>query len=197
MTENWIDFSISVLGGAIAFLCLYEGTRRLATYGVHRKGMYMTLLAVGVCALYGVFAYWKYVDLSASLALSRRSPASVQLPLNWGKGFSPEKRASLSFGRARRTYFESGTLGEYLDSGGNTRSFAPAQEDVKRREGLVVRRAQLEYSARAALAEALLWLIAGIVAVIFGLAVSLEKPPRPVEGEVDAEGSHDDAPTSR
>lgn len=197
MTENWIDFSISVLGGAIAFLCLYEGTRRLATYGVHRKGVLMTVLAVAVCALYGAFAYWKYVDLNTSLASSRRSSGSVQLPLNWGKGFSPEKKASLSLGRARRIYFESGTLGEYLDSSGNARSFAPAQEDVKRRERLVVRYAQLEHAARGALAEALLWLIAALVAVIFGMVVSLEKPPRPGGAEVDAEAPQDEASSSR
>jgi hypothetical protein len=187
MIENWIDFGISVLGGATAFLCLYEGTRRLATYGVHRKAVLMTVLAVAICALYGTFAYWKHLDLKATLSASQRKPVSAQLPANWGRGFSPERRESLSLARARRVYVESGTLGDYLDHNGETRSFAPAQEDLTRRERLVAYYTQLEYSARGSLAESLLWLIAAAVAVIFGLAVSLEKAPVQADPAPDAE----------
>ncbi|MGB5081930.1 MAG: hypothetical protein WBO23_14430 [Burkholderiales bacterium] len=191
MTENWIDFGISVLGGATAFLCLYEGTRRLATYGVHRKGVLMTVMALAVCALYGAFAYWKYLDLKVSLGASQHKPASLQLPAGWGQGFSAEKRTSLSLARARRAYLESGMLGDYLAPGGETRSFAPAEEDLKRRERLVAHYARLELAARSSLAEALLWLIAAAVAVIFGFAVSLEKAP------VTAEPPPDDEPPPR
>ena len=185
MIENWIDFGISVLGGATAFLCLYEGTRRLATYGVHRKAALMTVLAIAVCTLYGAFAYWKYLDLKAGVSASQRKPASLQLPAGWGKGFSQEKKAALSLSRARRAYIESGTLGDYLAPGGETRSFAPAAEDLKRRERLVAHYARLELAARGSLAEALLWLIAAVVAVIFGLAVSFEKGPTPAEPDIE------------
>jgi len=46
--------------GATAFLCLFDGTRRLCAYGLHTKAVLMTVLAAGICALYGGFAYWKY-----------------------------------------------------------------------------------------------------------------------------------------
>jgi len=187
MTENWIDFGISVLGGATAFLCLFEGTRRLATYGVHRRAALMTVLAIAVCALYGTFAYWKYLDLKVNLGASQRGPASIHLPAGWGKRFSAERKSSLSLARARRVFVESGTLGEYLDQKGMTRSFAPTEEDLKRRERLVAHYAKLELAARSSLAEALLWLIAAVVAVIFGMAVSLEKAPAPAQAALDSE----------
>ena len=56
MIESWVDFALSVIGGAAAFLCLFDGTRRLFAFGVHRKAVLMTVLAAGVCALYGAFA---------------------------------------------------------------------------------------------------------------------------------------------
>jgi len=187
MTESWIDFGISVLGGATAFLCLYEGTRRLATYGVHRKAALMTVMAIVVCGLYGAFAYWKYLDLKVTLGMNQRAPAALQLPVGWGKSFSAERKASLSLSRARRAYLESGKLVEVVAPDGATRPFAPAEEDLKRREGLVAHYARLELAARNSLAEALLWLIAAVVAVVFGLVVSLEKPPATAEPEPDTQ----------
>jgi hypothetical protein len=179
MIESWVDFVLSVIGGAAAFLCLFDGTRRLCAYGVHRKAVLMTVLAAGVCALYGAFAYWKYSDLKSTLSVSQRKTAPAQLPGNWGRGLSPERKEIVSFARARQTFMEFGTLGSYIDRGGETRTFAPSQEDLMRRERVVAYYSRVEYAARSSLAEALLWLIMGVVAVLFGFAMSLEKPPAP------------------
>jgi len=197
MIENWIDFTISVIGGSTALLCLYEGTRRLATYGVHRRAALMTVMAVAVCGLYGTFAYWKYLDLKLSLGANLRAPVALQLPSGWGKGFSVDRKASLSLSLARRTYVESGKLGEVVAADGQSRTFAPTEEDLKRRERLVAHYARLELAARSTLAEALLWLIAAVVAVVLGLVVSLEKPPVPTEPAPDSGAPSDPAPSSR
>ncbi len=82
MIESWVDFALSVIGGATAFLCLFDGTRRLFAFGVHRKAVVMTVLAAGICALYGGFAYWKYSDLKATLSMSQRKATAAQ-PANW------------------------------------------------------------------------------------------------------------------
>src|SRR5256885_12718321 len=137
MIENWIDFAVNVVGGATAFLCLFDGTRRLCAFGVHRKAVLMTVLAAGICALYGAFAYWKYTDLKATLSVNQRKAAATQPPPNWGKGLSPEKKEVLSLARARQAFMESGTLASYVDRGGETRTFAPTQEDLMRRERVV------------------------------------------------------------
>ncbi len=75
LMNEWIDFTLSVVGGATAFLCLFEGTRRLGAYGVHRKAVLMTVLATAVCVLYGGFAYWRYVDMKATLSIGQRKAA--------------------------------------------------------------------------------------------------------------------------
>ncbi len=78
---------------------------------------------------------------------------------------------------------ESGTLGSYVDRGGETRTFAPTQDDVTRRERVVTYYSRAEYSARSSLAEALLWVILAVVAVLFGILVSFEKAPAGPTGE--------------
>jgi hypothetical protein len=72
---------------------------------------------------------------------------------------------------------ESGTLASYVDRGGETRTFAPTQEDLMRRERVVAYYSRTEYAARSSLAEALLWLIMGLVAILFGFTMSFEKLP--------------------
>ena len=110
MIESWVDFTLNVIGGATAFLCLFDGTRR---------------------------------------------------------------------------------LGSYLDRSGETKSFAPTQEDLLQRERVVAYYSRAEYGARSSLAEALLWLIMGVVAILFGFAMSFEKVPAPAgpTAEPDAPSS--------
>jgi hypothetical protein len=186
MIENWVDFALSVIGGAAAFLCLFDGTRRLCAYGLHRKAALMTVLAAAICALYGAFAYWKYVDLKTTLSIHQRKPASAQPPpANWGRGLSPERREILSLARARQAFIESGTLGTYTDRADETRTFAPNQEDLLRRERVVAYYSRAEFTARGSLAEALLWLITGLVAILFGFAMSFEKLPPQADPATD------------
>src|SRR5258705_4452059 len=127
MIESWVDFGLNVVGGATAFLCLFDGPRRLCAYGVHTKAVLMTVLAAGICALYGGFAYWKYSDLKATLSMTQRKVAASPLPANWGR-LSPEKKETLSVARARRTFMESGTLASYVDRSGGARTIAPTHE---------------------------------------------------------------------
>ncbi len=135
MIENWVDFTLNVVAGAIAFLCLSDGTRRLFAFGANGKTVLMTVLAAGICVLYGAFAYWKYADLKATLSMNQRKTAAAQ-PANWSR-LSPEKKEVLGLARARQTFMESGTLGGYIDRGDETRTFAPTQDDLTRRERVV------------------------------------------------------------
>jgi hypothetical protein len=191
MIENWTDFTLSVVAGATAFLCLFEGTRRLGAYGVHRKAVLVTVLAAAVCVLYGGSAYWKYADMKATSSAGQRKPASTQLPANWGGGLSPERREVLSLAHARQVFMESGTLGGYFDRSGETRSFAPTQEDLLRRERVVAYYSRAEYTLRTSLAEAVLWLILGLVAMLFGFVMSFEKAPPASPSEAQDEQSGD------
>jgi len=193
VTESWIDFTLSVIGGGMALLFLFDGTRRLAAFGAHRRAALMMLLAAIACALYGTFAYWKYLDHKLTLSVSQRKAAPSQLPPSWGRSLPPEKRESASRSRARHAFVESGAIGTYFDRNGEIRPFAPNLEDVQRRERVVTHYARVEYAVRNSLAEALLWLILGPVAILLGLLMSLDKGPRASPG---AEGDPNGAQSS-
>jgi hypothetical protein len=187
MTENWIDFTLSVIGGGMALLFLFDGTRRLGTYGAHRRAALMMILAAMACALYGAFAYWKYLDHKVTLSVNQRKAAPSQLPPSWGRTLSPEKRESASLARARHAFVEAGAIGTYFDRNGESRPFAPNLEDVQRRERVVAHYTRVEYAVRNSLAEALLWLILGPVAILLGLLMSRDKGPR-ASPEVGGDG---------
>ena len=183
MVESWVDFTLNVVAGSVAALCLFEGTRRLCAYGLHRKAVLMAVAAAAVCTMYGAFAYWKYKELHALQSVAQRKPAPAQLPVNWGRGLSAEKKEVVSLARARRIFMENGTLGSYFDRAGQLRAFVPTQEDLSRRERVVAYYSRAEYSAQNKLAEAVLWLIASLVAVVLGIVMSFERSPSlPVEG---------------
>lgn len=178
MIENPVDFILNVAAGAVALFCLFDGVRRLCAHGIHRRAVLLMLVSGIACALYGFFAYQRYADLKGIVAESQ-AKSSAPAKAAWTRVVSPEKREQLSQAVARRNFRSWGTLGPYVDRNGETRTFAPTQEDLIARDRVVANNLRTEYAARASFAEALLWLIAGIVAVVLGFAMSLDNPPAP------------------
>jgi hypothetical protein len=81
--------------------------------------------------------------------------------------------------QAKQTFKERGALGQYVDRNGEAKAFEPTTEDIKARERVIAYYSQTDFAARNSLAEALLWLIGAVVAVVMGLFMSLAKPPAP------------------
>jgi hypothetical protein len=181
MINEWYDFAVSAIGGPVAFLSLFEGVRRIGAYGVHRNAVLMTVLAASLYALYGSFAYWKYQDLGDILSKRLHGPVATQPAKEWGKILSAEKREAASLGHAQRAFVESGVIGTYVDRRGKKKLFAPNQDDVMGRERIVAYLTQLDSAARNSFSEALLWLITGLLAVLFGYVFSREKRPTPAK----------------
>jgi len=173
-----MDFVLNAVAGAIALFCLFEGARRLGAYGVRGKTMVLIVLSASACVFYGGFAYQRYGDLKVASAAGQRKSGLAQAA-TWSKVASPEKREVFSQEVARESFRASGALGPYIDRNGATRTFAPNQEDLVARERVVAYYSRTDYVARSSLAEALLWLIASIVAIFLGFAMSLDKPPVP------------------
>jgi hypothetical protein len=140
--------------------------------------MLMFVLSASVCALYGGFAYQRYGDLKSRLSVSQPKPPQKPVVASWSKGTSAEQKELLSQVLARDSFRASGTLGQYVARNGETKGFAPTQEDLAARERVVASYSREAFAARSTLAEAVLWLIAAVVAVFLGLAMSLDnKPP--------------------
>jgi hypothetical protein len=178
MVENWIDFALYVVAGCVALLCLFEATRRIGAYGLHRTAVLMFVFSSAGCAFAGGFAYQKYSTLNAAVVASQREAPAKQTAA-WTRVAQPEKREQLSQAVAKRTFAEYGTLALYVDRNGETKPFAPTLEDLRARERVVAYYSRTEFAARGSLAEALLWGIAAVVAVFFGLVMSFAKPPAP------------------
>ena len=191
MSVDWVEFVLNTVGGATAFLCLFDGARRIGTYGMERKAVLMLGSGVAFCVVFGSFAFWNYLGLTDTLSMRQHSPVPAQTAADSAKGLSPERKEAQNVDRARRAFWESGSLEPYLDRLNERKVFQPSQQDIRRRERLVANQAQLEYAARDSLTEALLWLVAGVLAALFGYAFSREKIPAPASraGAGDASGS--------
>ena len=177
MIDSWIDFSLYAVAGAVVLLCLYESARRIGAYGMHRTAVLMFVFSAAACVAAGGFAYQKYGSLNAAVVAIQRQAAPKPVAALWSRVASPEKKEVLSQAVARQTFKEFGVLGPYIDRNGETKTFAPTLEDLKARERVLAYASRAEFAARSSLAEALLWLIAALVAVLLGLIMSLAKPP--------------------
>ena len=178
--SEWIDFTLRAVAGAVALLLLFEATRRIGAYGLHRAAVLMFALASAASAFAAGFAYQKYTTLMSVVASSQRQPpAAKAVATSFKPGVAPEKKEQLGQVLARQTFLEFGALALYVDRNGETRTFAPGADDLKARERVVAYYTQTDFAARNALAESLLWAIGAVVAVFLGLAMSLAKPPVP------------------
>ena len=188
MTENWIDFVLHAVAGAVALLCLFEATRRVCAYGLHRPAVLMFVLSSAACAFAGGFAYQKYSTLNAVAASGQRQPPTAKPVVTaFGRpGATPEKKEHLGQVLARQTFMEFGALASYVDRNGDIRIFAPAPDDIKARERVVAYYTQAEFAARSSLAESFLWVIGAAVAVVLGFFMAFAKPPAPRSPEEEA-----------
>jgi len=179
MTET-IDFVLRAIGGSVALFCLFESTRRIGAYGFHRTAVLMFVASLAACVFAGGSAYQEYKALNAATVTAQRDPAAKPVAR---RPASAEKKEQAAQVLARQAFTESGVVASYVDRNGETRSFAPTPTDVKNRERVVAFYSRAEFSAKSSLAEAALWLIGGVVAVIMGLFMSLAKPPAPKSPE--------------
>ena len=175
MIDDWLDFAWTAISGATAFVCLFEGSRRMGVHGVQRGAATMAALAAAFYLVYASLAYLKYQDLKKRLEAVQQSLFVAQPAVEASAKSSPEKREASSLARARLAFEETGTLGVYFDRAGKRRPFVPTADDIGRRERVVVNLVEMNAAARTSFFEALMWLVTGLLAAGFGYAFSREK----------------------
>ncbi len=185
MTDDWVSFALNGVGGFAAIVCLFEGTRRIGARGARLIAVLMVALGGLFCASYGAIAYWTHEIQIETSELLRHGVFFAQRLPDWGKNMGAEERQTLSLAYARATYLAHGMLVAQLDRSGAGKLFEPSQEDVNRRESIVSIRAQLDHSARQNRADAFLWWLWGLLAVLAGYGVSLENRPAPASPAVE------------
>ena len=182
--SDWLAFAIDAIGGGAAFICLFEGTRRLALRlpppGTRRGAALMVALGVAYCLLYGGYHLNQSREMHDYAKAMYQHPYRSELPPKWGDHLPPERREAGSIALARAAFVESGALRNYIDGGGTRRPYLPTQADVRRRDFVVATKTRLEETTRTSLATGLLWLIWGALAVMFGFGLARQKHATPL-----------------
>lgn len=177
--DDWLSFVVDAVGGASAFICLFEGTRRLAQSGMRRGSLLMAVLGLAYCLLYGSYFIYNHRELREYSEALYRQVYHVELPADWGSHLTSARREIASHNVARQAYIESGSLRTYFDAKGARRPFAPTQADVKRRDTVVAQQTRLGEAMRVSLSTGVLWFTWAVIAILFGLGVSREKASAP------------------
>lgn len=186
--DEWAQFVGIAIGGAFGLVCLFDGTRRVAGREAGPRGARRALvgaLLVGMLAVYSYWQHWTYVDVARSYLPDEQLVR--ELPADWGKKMSPARREAASRGVARGAFIESGKLGRYFDASGQRMVYAPAQEDLKRREAVLSAAARIGERARSSFGEFVLWLVLGLSAAVFGLCFALEPALKPKPADAGGE----------
>jgi hypothetical protein len=178
---EWAQFVGTAVGGAFGLFCFFDGTRRLV--GANSDGRASRLLVLGILivGLLAANAYWQHWEYTELARAYRGGEPPKELPAEWGRKMSPAKREASSQNQARGTYIASGEIRQYFDISGQRKTFSPAPDDNKRREGVVANTARLEQKAAESFHASILWLVLALSAFVFGVAFALEPTPKPVD----------------
>jgi hypothetical protein len=182
---DWAQYVCLGIAGAFGVFSLFDGTRRMAARqgGAGRT----TVLGATIAGMLVAYSYWQHWTYSEAVRWYQPSEQMRELPPEWGKKMSPAKREAASQGFARRAYISSGTLGSYFDASGQRKPYAPAQDDVKRREAMLAAGAAMEQKALNSFNEFILWLVLGVSAFVFGLLFSFEPAAKPEEPAMETD----------
>jgi hypothetical protein len=181
---EWAQFVCIGIGGAFGLVCLFEGARRRAGGGTGGRLFGVGVAAIGMLAGNSYWQYRTYIDVASSY---RPMEQVRELPTDWGKKMSPAKREAASRNVARGDFISSGKLGQYFDVSGQRKAYAPAQDDLKQREGVLAAAARFDHMVSDSLNEFILWLILGLSAAAFGLCFAFEPVAKPADAEAEAD----------
>jgi hypothetical protein len=187
MITQWLDFVATTAGGAVAFICLFEGTRRMRAYGIHRTAVLLAAFGTLFCLAHVSFSYWRHVALKDMAQGLPMKMFTDELPPNWGKQLASKERETSSLAMARIGFVESGKFRSYFDQAGERRKFSPSEDDIKSRDAAVVTKARLEDAVGRNFGDALVWLIWAIVAGAFGFGVAGDKRSLPANPTVETD----------
>ena len=180
MVDDWTMFSVLVVCGVSAVVCIFEGARRLGS-GTGRGAGVMLFFGELFCLTWGGLAFWDHWTYEQDLAILQ-APIARELPADFAK-LPPDKQEKLSFARARGLYLDRGALVTYVNRAAEVKPFVPAPDDMKHREAATEKRARLTQDSRARFADALQWWSWCLLAAVLGFLVSVDTPRPPPRAE--------------
>lgn len=175
MIPAWLALSFEVAKDTFAIVCVFEGVRRISTFGVSKVAVAAATFGLIYCFGYAGFSYWAH-NFQRDTAVKLHKGANVpDLPIDWGANFPPLQRASSSHELAKVAFSEHGQLRYYFDESGKRLLFSPAQTDIDHRERRIALLAKLDGAADESFGNYLRWLFVGVFAALLGFGWSRER----------------------
>jgi hypothetical protein len=185
--SEWAQFICQVVAGAFGLVCIFDGTRRMTAGQAGRGRAGRLAVGVTIVAILGGAAWWQHrTHLNAATAF-RVQEKVPELPADWNKKMSAAKREAVSRDLAQRTFVGAGTLTPYFDAAGQRRVYAPTADDLRKREAGVAAVARIDSRADSSLVEAVLWLVLGLAALLFGVCFGFERAAKPEDAGAEAD----------
>jgi hypothetical protein len=161
----------------IGIIAAYEGARRLACHGIHRKGVFILVSGFGVITCLGlmfcILAYGGHSFLTDFYG----ADAPLLVKPNLGANLNLEDREKQSLSLAKITYLQTGKILFYIDQSGTTKQFVPTHEDLAQREVWILTRKQLEISTFLSFRIAIFLWLSGLLAGLVGFRVGRKNMP--------------------
>lgn len=128
------------------------------------------VLGTGVILGFAAIAHEvQTASVRAKAAAVVHMPLKLQeLPPGWGQNLTPEHRADSIF-LARAFFAEQGRLVQYMKGDGVLITFAPTEEDIRRRDEVMVAKARFDAINAMSPPYPIRWLVLMLTALVLGL----------------------------
>jgi hypothetical protein len=169
MTDSLLSLAVDVATHTFAIVCVFDGVRRITTFGLSRTAVLSAAFGLLYCIGYAGFSYWAHNSERDMSALLEKGVAVPELPTDWGANLPPKQRAKSSLELAHAAFSEHGQLRYYFDETGKQQLYVPSQIGLDQREKKVAQLAMIEYAADESANTPAQWLFVALAAALLGL----------------------------
>ena len=181
----WLDFAFWVAVQVAVITTVFETTRRLTLKRLPRRGVYLLVAAVVICAGFGSLFFWLHRTSSDLVALSDQNNFKP-LPEDWCKDTTLEVCEKNSKALATSAFMSHGTLMKHVNASGQWVTFQPSQNDISERDKVVAINTQLRDQAVAFARIAWTWWVSLVAALAFGYLTARQQMAANSTAEPDA-----------
>ncbi len=175
--STWINYLVDITMPVFVVLFLFEGTRRIALRGLHKKAIQLLASGFAVVLIVGGSAYFQSRLIKNTIDALKESTLTKHLPLpdNWSGECCKSTREKGSRALVASAFIESGKLYEHFDSTGNRILLIPSENEIAEREKLVLSKYQIEEVLDRRFWEAINILVSSIISILVGALIGKEQ----------------------
>jgi hypothetical protein len=153
-----------------AVTSIFNGTRRLVTGDRPKGAAIMLILGVLVCLAYSGVNFIQYRTVSSMMDSQEKAKIKVPPESEWSKDLTPEHREAIWEMDAKLKFVESGKLVTYPDKDGKKKTYTPTQDEIRSREEMSLKTAQLKQLVYDRHIDGFKGVLAGMFAALLGLS---------------------------